>query len=71
MSITRTPVQSSSIASIGYSPDSTLEIEFHRGTVYRYFAVPQCVYDALWRAESMGAYFNRSVKPHFRYTRVM
>lgn len=70
MSILRTPVSSSSIASIGYAADATLEVEFRHGAVYRYFAVPKEVYDAMTLAESIGAYFNRSVRPHFRYERI-
>ncbi len=44
----RTPVTSSSIASIGYDRDNnTLEVEFRNGRCYRYFAVPQHVADGL------------------------
>jgi len=70
MSIPRTPVFSSSIASIGYSPESTLDVELMRGGVYRYFDVPKDVYDALIRAESIGAYFNRCVRPYYQHARV-
>jgi hypothetical protein len=66
----RTQVSSSSIAAFGYSADSTLDVEFRRGVVYRYFAVPRDVYNALISAESIGAYFNRSVRPHFRFERL-
>jgi hypothetical protein len=70
MSIPRTPVFSSSIASIGYSAESILDVELVRGGVYRYFDVPRDVYDALTRAESIGAYFNRCVRSHYQYARV-
>jgi hypothetical protein len=70
MSIPRLPVSSSSIASIGYSTDATLDVEFQRGVVYRYFAVPKDVYDALMLAGAKGTYFNRHVRPHFRYERM-
>ena len=70
MSIPRTPVSSSSIASIGYTTDATLEVEFRRGVIYRYFAVPKDVYNAMLLAESIGAYFNSSVRPYVRYERI-
>lgn len=63
----RTPVTSSVIAGIGYDAvTSTLEVEFCSGRVYRYFRVPPAVVDALRRANSVGGYFNRVVKPRYR-----
>lgn len=66
----RIPVQSSLLASIGYSSDATLEIEFRSGSIYRYFAVPNAVLAGLIAAESKGAYFNRNIRNHFRYQRL-
>jgi hypothetical protein len=66
----RTPVQSSLLSSIRYSIDATLELEFHSGAIYRYFAVPQAVFEGLVAAESKGAYFNRSVRSRFPYQRL-
>lgn len=65
-----TPVQSSLLASIGYSIDATLELEFRSGAIYRYFEVPQAVFEGLIAAESKGAYFNRNVRSRFRYNRL-
>ena len=62
----RTPVQSSSVTSVGY--DSThfeLEIEFRNGRTYRYRQVPPAVYRLLLQAPSIGQYVNRIVKPRF------
>ena len=69
--VMRTAVDSSLLSSIGYSIDATLELEFRSGAIYRYFAVPQTVFERLIAAESMGAYFNRNVRNRFRYQRLV
>lgn len=67
----RTPVSSSNIASIGYDENSsTLEIEFHNGSVYQYFDVSQQVYDQFRHASSLGAFLASNIKGAFRYSRV-
>ena len=66
----RFPVRSTSIASIGYSPDEReLEIKFREsGDVYRYFDVPKEEYEAFMVAESKGTYLNQVFKPReYRY----
>ena len=68
--VMRTSVASSLLSSIGYSVDATLELEFRSGATYRYFAVPQAVFEGLIVAESKGAYFNRYVRSRFRYQRL-
>lgn len=69
-SIARTAVESTSIASIGYSADEhVLEVEFRRGAVYRFFMVPGAVFDELMRATSKGAHFNRFIKGRYPFTR--
>ena len=67
----RTPVESSVLSSIGYSSDTTLELEFRSGAIYRYFAVPPPVFQGLIEAESKGTFFNRNVRNHFRYQRLV
>ena len=66
----RTAVDSSLLSSMGYSIEATLELEFRSGAIYRYFAVPQAVFQQLIAAESKGAYFNRHVRNRFRYQRL-
>lgn len=66
-----TPIQSSLLSSIRYSFDATLELEFRNGAIYRYFAVPQAVFEGLIAAESKGAYFNRNVRSRFPYHRLV
>jgi hypothetical protein len=66
----RISVVSSMLASVAYSIDATLDLEFHTGATYRYFAVPEAVFQGLIAAESKGAYFNRNLKNRFPYQRL-
>jgi len=67
----RAEVSSSSLHSVGYDPrTSTLEIQFRRGGVYRYFGVSAGVYRELMSAESKGRYFARVIRSTYRYRRV-
>jgi hypothetical protein len=61
----RIPVESSSIASIGYDPrERVLELEFRQsGDVYQYFDVPGEEYTAFLAADSKGTYVNQQLKP--------
>jgi hypothetical protein len=66
----RIAVSSSNIATVGYdSPSSTLEIEFHDGSVYQYFDVPSSIHNELVGAASVGGYFASNVKGAYRYAR--
>ena len=48
----RIPVSSSNVAAVWYDPKTlTLEVEFHNGSVYQYFDVPQTIYDGLMNAD--------------------
>lgn len=67
----RQTVSSSNISSIGYDPESCiLEIEFHNGSVYQYFDVPQSTYEELMNASSHGSYFHRYVKERYKWTKI-
>ena len=68
--VRRTAVQSSLLTAVAYSTNQTLQLEFRSGAVYRYFAVPPTVFQGLISAESKGAYFNRTIRNHFRYQRL-
>lgn len=61
----RAPVDSESVASIGYAAGRReLEIEFRQsGAVYRYFEVSASEYAAFLSAESKGTYLNQVFKP--------
>jgi hypothetical protein len=67
----RTPVDSTSVVSVGYDPmNAALEIEFQGGRVYRYLHVPAAAHRLLWRAASIGEYVNTVIKPRFEAVRV-
>lgn len=69
--VNRTPVSSSSVASVGYDPNTmTLEVEFKNGSVYQYFDVPEAVYQELMIADSVGRYLNENIKNSYRYTKL-
>ncbi len=66
----RQPVDSSNLRSVGYDEATqTLEIEFHNGGIYQYYAVPS-VYQALMSAPSHGKYFHAHIKGVYQYKRV-
>ena len=56
----RKKVESSNIASIGYSP--TLEVEFLNGSIYQYYGVPYDTYRGLMDAPSHGEYLDKHIK---------
>ncbi len=69
--VTRTPVSSTSLASVGYDEASgVLEVEFRTGVIYQYFDVPTQVYASLMSAASQGQYFSQNIKGVYRYARV-
>ena len=63
-------VDSSLFSTVIYSADATLELVFRNGSIYRYFAVPPDVFQALLAAPSKGAYFNQHIRDHFPYQRL-
>lgn len=67
--MTRQPVNSSNLSSVGYE-NGTLEVKFNSGSVYQYFDVPQSVYAALMSASSHGSYLAHSIKNVYRYRKV-
>ena len=65
------PVHSSVIAEIGYDPEARiLEVRFHGGRAYHYFDVPPAEHAAPLSADSIGGYFNRTIFPRYRWTRI-
>ena len=66
-----TPVESSTLATVGYDESGKLlELKFRSHAVYRYFAVPAGVHEALLAATSKGSYFNRTIRGRYRFVRV-
>lgn len=65
--IKRMPVQSTAIASIGYSKRlRALEIEFRNGAIYRYLDVSPAVYDALITAHSKARFYDENIRHKYR-----
>lgn len=59
--MTLTKVKSSNIAAVGFA-DGRLIVEFKSGTRYSYAATAE-EYDALLKADSIGSYFSRVIRP--------
>ena len=69
--MTRAPVLSSSVVSIGYcGARNILEIEFVRGGVYAYLDVPEEEHSALMSAPSKGQHVNGTIKARYAFRRV-
>jgi KTSC domain len=61
------PVDSSVLAAVGYDGERrVLEARFCNGRVYHYFEVPAAELEKVLSATSVGAYFNRAIKPKYR-----
>lgn len=69
--IERTPVESRSLASVGYDAKArVLVVEFRDGGLYRYREVPREVFDGLMTAASKGRYFLERIRGKYDYERV-
>ena len=69
--IQRAPVESSSIASVGYGRASKLlEIEFRSGAIYRYREVPESVFTAFSAARSKGHFFSTQVRGKYAFDKL-
>ena len=62
---------STTLASADYdSATAILELSFRNGSIYRYFDVPESVFQALVAARSKGRFFNTGIKEHFPFVRL-
>ena len=53
--------------SAGYDVErQSLDLELAPGSVYRYFDVPEIVYQRFLRAPSLGAFFNVEIRDRYR-----
>jgi len=65
--IKRMPVQSTAIASVGYSKRlRALEIEFRNGAIYRYLDVSPDVYETLITARSKARFYDENIRHKYR-----
>lgn len=70
--IPRHPVQSHSIAAVGYSNRlQILEVEFKKGGVYRYTGVPSSVYRRLLASGSKGRFYHLFVRGRYKSIQVV
>ena len=62
--------ESSNITHFRHDRDnSVLYVEFHSGSVYQYFDVPETVFDQMKASSSRGQFLAQNVKGRFRYAR--
>jgi hypothetical protein len=67
----RIELNSTSLKGAAYCfQQALLELEFHRGAIYRFGGVPEATYQELLRAESKGWYFNHHIRNRFPYTKM-
>lgn len=67
----REMVDSSTVLSIGYEPDSnTLEVEFKNGSLYQYYNVPEDIYQQIMASDSKGKFLHVYVKPAYPCAKV-
>jgi hypothetical protein len=65
--IKREAVQSSALASAGYSKRlRALEIEFRSGAIYRYLDVDQAIYHNLMIAPSKARFYDQNIRGKYR-----
>lgn len=61
-------VHPSLIQAIGYDkPTQTLFIMFRNGKYFRYFNVPEDVYELFVNAKSIGTFFHKKIKGSYLY----
>lgn len=62
-------VESTTLIAVGYDDTrEILQLEFRSHEVYRYFGVPESVYEALMAAASKGRYFNGTIRGCFPHS---
>jgi hypothetical protein len=62
------PVISTKIKRIEFNQlTGDLDVTFVSGNVYRYYGVPDSVYQQFIRAPSIGTFFVRSIRDHYPY----
>jgi hypothetical protein len=65
--IKREPVQSTALASIGYSKRlHALEIEFRNGAIYRYLEVDPAIHRELMLAPSKARFYDERIRRKYR-----
>lgn len=61
-------LNSSRIKSVIYNESTeVLTIDFTKGGKYKYFKVPQIIYEGIIKDKSPGTYFDNHIKPIYRF----
>src|SRR5690348_15081106 len=64
-------LRSSVLRAASYEPDTAiLKLSFVAGAEYKYFLVPERVFNELVSAESAGQYFHDRIRDHFAFQEV-
>ena len=68
----RIPIESSIIKSVGYDYETFIfEVEFVKGSIYRYENVPvHSILQMLFKEKSSGSYFMKNIAKNYEYTKV-
>lgn len=62
----KTDVISSAIKNVEYDENTAiLDITFHNGTTYRYYAVNENIVNEMLNANSIGNFFNEKIKNNY------
>ena len=71
MTIEHRKVKSSNVESWGYDAATrSLEVRFKSGALHRFADVPPEAADVMSKAESVGSFFARSIRPFFKGEKV-
>jgi len=61
-------LHSTSLDRVGYDPEAeVLLVVFRDRSAYRYFGVPNAVFENFQTAPSKGAYFNHAIRGAYRF----
>lgn len=69
-SVTWREVESSNVQAVGWDKDNHLYARFTSGAVYLYVGVSRQRAVACSRAKSVGRYFNKVIKPHYKAVKI-
>lgn len=62
--------ESSNITKFGYDQSNQIMlVEFKNGSLYKYFDVPETIYEQMKTAPSKGRFLSQNIKGLYRYAR--
>lgn len=65
-----TPVKSSNLAAVHHD-GAHLKVQFTNGATWRYADVPASKYEAMLSAPSVGGYFHKHIRSHYKGEKVV